>query len=219
MACPSTGAFSIPASAASVFRGCRTAAAGAPSPQQGQAHPQFPYVPPQVQVGGVPSQVPSSNVPGGQLGTASVHGAASRICLSLMSALWSTADDGRMALGYFGSSSVTAMVTMIVTLCALLPVAQFAPGYVFWMRTPAATISVFAVTFQSVYPALHARLVSVGSQAGIECQQEIRALTVELQRTCVDKILAIRFWGGVGGANIKNLATSLAPQTRRTVEC
>ena len=37
-----------------------------------------------------------------------------------------------------------------------------------------------------------------------------------IQRTCVDKISAIRFWGGVGGANIKNLYTPLAPQTRRT---
>ena len=39
-----------------------------------------------------------------------------------------------------------------------------------------------------------------------------------VQRTCADKILAIRFWGGVGGANIKNLYTPLAPQTRRTTE-
>ena len=28
---------------------------------------------------------------------------------------------------------------------------------------------------------------------------------IKLQRTGVDKILAIRFWGGVGGANIKNM--------------
>ena len=39
-----------------------------------------------------------------------------------------------------------------------------------------------------------------------------------IQRTCVDKISAIRFWGGVGGADIKNLYTPLAPQTRRTTE-
>ena len=39
-----------------------------------------------------------------------------------------------------------------------------------------------------------------------------------LQRTCADKIPAIRFWGGVGGADIKNLYTPLAPQTRRTTE-
>ena len=39
-----------------------------------------------------------------------------------------------------------------------------------------------------------------------------------IQRTCVDKISAIRFWGGVGGANIKNPATPLAPQIRRTME-
>jgi hypothetical protein len=39
---------------------------------------------------------------------------------------------------------------------------------------------------------------------------------LSLQRTGVDKISAIRFWGGVGGANIKNLYTPLAPQTRRT---
>ena len=39
-----------------------------------------------------------------------------------------------------------------------------------------------------------------------------------VQRTGVDKILAIRFWGGVGGANIKNMYTPLAPQTRRTTE-
>ena len=85
-----------------------------------------------------------------------------------------------MALDYFGASSVTDMATIIVTLSALLPVAQFAPGYTFWMRNPTPTISIFAVTFQSVYPALHARLVVVGSRAGIECQQEIRSLTVEL---------------------------------------
>ena len=72
------------------------------------------------------------------------------------------------------------MATIIVTLCALLPVAQFAPGYVFWMRNPTATISIFAVTFQTVYPALYARLVAVGSRTGIECQHEIRSLTVEL---------------------------------------
>ena len=41
---------------------------------------------------------------------------------------------------------------------------------------------------------------------------------VPIQRTCVDKIPAIRSWGGVGGANIKNPATPLAPQTRRTTE-
>ena len=40
-----------------------------------------------------------------------------------------------------------------------------------------------------------------------------------LQRTGVDKSAATRFWGGVGGANIKNLYTPLAPQTRRTAEC
>ena len=87
-----------------------------------------------------------------------------------------------MALDYFGASSVTDMATIIVTLSALLPVAQFAPGYTFWMRNPTATVSIFAVNFQSVYPALHAslRLVAVGSRAGIECQQEIRSLTVEL---------------------------------------
>ena len=32
-----------------------------------------------------------------------------------------------------------------------------------------------------------------------------------LQRTCVDKIPAIRFWGGVGGANIKNLDDPTRP--------
>ena len=151
-------------------------------PQQEQAPLQSPDATPQVQVGGVPPQVPSSNVPGAQPGTTNVQGAASRICPSLMSALWATADDGRMALGYFGTSGVTDrdMATIIVTLCALLPVAQFAPGYAFWMRNPTATISVFAVTFQSVYPALHARLVAVGSLVGLECQHAIRALTVEL---------------------------------------
>ena len=39
-----------------------------------------------------------------------------------------------------------------------------------------------------------------------------------IQRTCVDKSLAIRTWGGVGGANIKKPATPLAPQPRRTTE-
>ena len=97
-----------------------------------------------------------------------------------MSALWPTADNGRLALDYFGSSSVTDMATIIVTLSALLPVAHFAPGYVNWMRNPTATVAIFAVTFESVYPALHARLVAVGSRVGIECQQEIRSLAVEL---------------------------------------
>ena len=41
---------------------------------------------------------------------------------------------------------------------------------------------------------------------------------IVLQRTGVDKISAIRFWGGVGVADIKNLYTPLAPQTRRTTE-
>ena len=99
-----------------------------------------------------------------------------------MSALWSTADNVRMALDYFGSSSITDMATIIVTLSAsaLLPVAQFAPGYTFWMRNPRATVSIFAVTFKSAYPALHARLVAVGSRVDIECQQEIRSLAVEM---------------------------------------
>ena len=39
-----------------------------------------------------------------------------------------------------------------------------------------------------------------------------------LQRTCADKIPAMRSWGGVGGADIKNPATPPAPQTRRTTE-
>ena len=85
-----------------------------------------------------------------------------------------------MALDYFGASSVTDMATMIVNLSTLLPVAHFAPGYTFWMRNPTATVSIFAVTFKSVYPALHARLVAVGSRVGIECQQEIRSLAVEM---------------------------------------
>ena len=80
-----------------------------------------------------------------------------------MSALWATADNGRMALDYFGTTSVTDMATIIVTLSALLPVAHFAPGYTYWMRNPTASVSIFAVTFRSVYPELHARLVAVGS--------------------------------------------------------
>ena len=75
---------------------------------------------------------------------------------------------------------MTNIATSIVTLCALLPVAQFASGYVFWMHNPTATIPIFAVTFKSVYPALHARLIAVGSCAGVECQHEIRVLTMEL---------------------------------------
>ena len=85
-----------------------------------------------------------------------------------------------MALDYLGSSSFTDMATVIVTLTALLPVAHFAPGYVNWMRNPTATVAIFAVTFESVYPALHSRLVEVGSRVGLECQQEIRALATEL---------------------------------------
>ena len=46
----------------------------------------------------------------------------------------------------------------------------------------------------------------------------VRLYIVAIQRTGVDKISAIRFWGGVGGANIKNPATPLAPQIRRTTE-
>ena len=48
------------------------------------------------------------------------------------------------------------------------------------MCNPTATITIFAVTFRSVYPALYARLVAVGSRTGIEYQHEIRDLTVEL---------------------------------------
>ena len=40
----------------------------------------------------------------------------------------------------------------------------------------------------------------------------------DIQRTCADKNSAIRSWGGAGGANIKNLATPLAPQTQRSTE-
>ena len=97
-----------------------------------------------------------------------------------MSALWSTADNGRMALDYFGTSSVTDMATIIVTLSGLLPVAHFAPGCTYWMRNPTASVSIFAVTFKSLYPELHARLVAVGSRVGIECQQEIRSLATEM---------------------------------------
>ena len=97
-----------------------------------------------------------------------------------MLALWSTADNGRMALAYFGTSSVTDMATIIVTLSALLPVAHFAPGCTYWIRNPTASVSIFAVTFKSVYPELHARLVAVGSRVGIECQQEIRSLATEM---------------------------------------
>ena len=49
---------------------------------------------------------------------------------------------------------------------------------------------------------------------GTKAQRSAR----KVQRTGVDKISAIRFWGGVGGANIKNPATPLVPQTRRTTE-
>ena len=78
-----------------------------------------------------------------------------------MSALWSTADNGRMALDYFGTSSVTDMATIIVALSALLPVAHFAPGYTFWMRNLTASVSIFAVTFKSVCPELRAGPVAV----------------------------------------------------------
>ena len=153
-----------------------------------QAHVPGAYeMPLQSPFGVAPSQVPPAVVPPMPSNSTRVEpppamgpGSTSRVCPSLMSALWSTADNGRMALDYFGSSSVTDMATVIVTLSALLPVAQFAPGYVNWMRNPTATVAIFAVTFQSVYPALHAGLVAVGSRVGIECQQEIRSLAVEM---------------------------------------
>ena len=52
--------------------------------------------------------------------------------------------------------------------------------------------------------------------ATITAMAELKAPGI--QRTGVDKILVIRFWGAVGGANIKNMAMALAPQTRRTME-
>ena len=120
---------------------------------------------------------------GQRLASTSAHPAQMAIC-------GPSADDGQMAMDYFESSSMTNMATIIVTLCALLHVAQFAPGYTFWMHNPTATIPIFefAVTFKSVYPALYARLVAVGSCTGIECQHEIRDLTVELYRMFMGQI-------------------------------
>ena len=81
--------------------------------------------------GGAQPQAAPNSTGGLPPGVPSTSGAASRVCPSLLSCLWSSADNGQMAMDYFGSSSVTNMVTIIVTLCALLPVAQFAPGYTF----------------------------------------------------------------------------------------
>ena len=55
-------------------------------------------------------------------------------------------------------------------------------GTYFWMHNPTAMISIFAAAgmFKLVCPAFYARLVAVGSWAGIECQHEIRDLTMEL---------------------------------------
>ena len=98
-----------------------------------------------------------------------------------MNEIWACADDGQQALGYFGSSVSSASVaSIIVTLCLLLPVDTFAPGYTFWMRNPTAGLPVFAITFKQVYPELYQRIANVGSLTGISCQHEIRELTVAL---------------------------------------
>ena len=79
-----------------------------------------------------------------------------------MAEIWSCADDGQQAMGYIGSSVSSASVaSIIVTLCLLLPVDTFAPGYTFWMRNPTAGLPVFAITFKQVYPDLYQRIVNV----------------------------------------------------------
>ena len=100
---------------------------------------------------------------------------------AFMNEIWACADDGQQALGYFGSSvSSTSVASIIVTLCLLLPVDTFAPGYTFWMRNHTAGLPVFAITFKQVYPELYQRIANVGSLTGISCQHEIRELTVAL---------------------------------------
>ena len=78
---------------------------------------------------------------------------------------------------------MTSVASIIVTLCLLLPVDTFAPGYTFWMRNPTAGLPVFAITFKQVYPQLYQRtlrrIVDVGSLAGIGCQHELREITVD----------------------------------------
>ena len=84
------------------------------------------------------------------------------------------ADGGRMVMDYLGSSvSSASMDTLIVALCALLPVATFDPSYAYWQRTPTATLQVFALTFETVYSELYTRMVAVGSLMGTACQREI----------------------------------------------
>ena len=93
-----------------------------------------------------------------------------------MAEIWACADDGQQALGYFGSSvSSNSVASIIVTLCLLLPVDTFVPGYTFWMRNPTAGIPVFAIIFKlkQVYSQLYQRTVDVGSLAGIGCQHEV----------------------------------------------
>ena len=56
---------------------------------------------------------------------------------------------------------------LLVTLTTLLPVVDSAPKYVYWIKTPTATLAVFATTFQQVYPALHAQLPQAAAMRGV----------------------------------------------------
>ena len=74
-------------------------------------------------------------------------------------------------MAYIRSSvSSVSIQALLVTLTTLLPVADFAPQYVYWSKTPTATLAVFATLFQQVYPALHAQLLQVATLRGVQCQ-------------------------------------------------
>ena len=92
--------------------------------------------------------------------------------------LWAGADSGQGSMSYLRSSvSSVSIQALVVTLTSLLPVADFAPQYVYWSKTPTATLAVFAVLFKQVYPDLYAQLLEVATLRGVQCQIGIRELT------------------------------------------
>ena len=82
--------------------------------------------------------------------------------------LWAGADSGQGPMAYLRSSvSSVSIQALLVTLTTLLPVADCAPQYAYWNKTPTATLAVFATTFEQVYPALHAQLLQVATLRGV----------------------------------------------------
>jgi len=95
--------------------------------------------------------------------------------------MWAGADSGQGSMAYLRSSvSSVSIQALLVTLTTLLPVADCAPQYTYWNKTPTATLAVFAATFQQVCPALHAQLLQVATLRGVQCQIGIRNLTAQI---------------------------------------